>query len=95
MKKILILFLILTGLLLFIFLFKSEIYRIAAKAELKDEQKNELYNLALQAKTNGDLPISSLLLNNNEIIGEGYNTVVRDSDICGHAEINALKDAIK
>jgi len=94
MKKILILFLILTGLLLFIFLFKSEIYRIAAKAELKDEQKNELYNLALQAKTNGDLPISSLLLNNNEIIGEGYNTVVRDSDICGHAEINALKDAI-
>ncbi|OGU77467.1 MAG: hypothetical protein A2V93_00215 [Ignavibacteria bacterium RBG_16_34_14] len=94
MKKILIPFLIITLLLLFIFLFKSEIYKISTKTELTDEQKNELYNLAVLAKTNGDLPISSLLLNNNEIIGEGYNTVVRDSDICGHAEINALKNAI-
>src|SRR4030066_2391646 len=94
MKKILIPFLIITLLLLFIFLFKSEIYKISTKTELTDEQKNELYNLAVLAKTNGDLPISSLLLNNNKIIGKGYNTVVRDSDICGHAEINALKDAI-
>jgi len=79
---------------LFIFLFKSEIYRISVKPELTDNQKTELYNLALRAKTNGDLPISSLLLNKKNIIGEGYNTVARDSDICGHAEINALKDAI-
>ncbi len=94
MKKVFIFFLILAGLLLFIFLFKSEIYRITSNTELKGEQKNKLYNLALQAKNNGNLPISSLLLNNNEIIGEGYNTVARDSDITGHAEINALQDAI-
>ena len=79
---------------LFIFLFKSEIYRISVKPELTDNQKTELYNLALRGKTNGDLPISSLLLNKKKIIGKGYNTVVRDSDICGHAEINAIKDAI-
>lgn len=62
--------------------------------ELTDKQKIELYHLALQAKKNGDLPITSLLLYNNKIIGEGYNTVVRDTNICGHAEINAIKDAI-
>jgi len=94
MKKILMPFLILTLLLLFIFLFKSEIYKISTKTELTNEQKSELYDLTLQAKNNGDLPISSLLLNNNQIIGEGYNTIIRDSDICGHSEINALKDAI-
>jgi len=80
MKKILILSLILVSLFLFIFLFKSEIYRISGKADLTDAQKKELYNLALRAKNYGDLPISSLLLYNNKI--------------CGHAEINALRDAI-
>jgi len=94
LKNILALLIILTSLFLFIFLFKSEIYRISLNAEITEEEKNELYNLALQAKIYGDLPISSLLLNSNKIIGKGYNTVVRDSDICGHAEINALKDAI-
>ena len=94
MKKILILSLILAGLFLFIFLFKSEIYRISGKADLTDAQKKELYNLALRAKNYGDLPISSFLLYNNKIIGGGYNTVTKESDICGHAEINALRDAI-
>lgn len=94
LKKIFVLFLTLTGMLLFIFLFKSEIYRISIRPELTESQKKELYNLALQAKTNGDLPISSLLLVKKKIIGEGYNTVVRDSDIYGHAEINAIKDAV-
>jgi tRNA(adenine34) deaminase len=94
MKKIFILLLILIGFLLFIFLFRSEIYRITTKEELTDVQKKELYNLAVHAKNNGDLPISALLVNNNEIIGKGYNTIVSDSDICGHAEINALKDAM-
>jgi tRNA(Arg) A34 adenosine deaminase TadA len=94
MKKILLFFAIFSLLLLFIFLFKSEIYIISGEAELTNEQQNELYNLALKAKDNGDLPISSLLIENNTIIGEGYNTVVSDSDICGHAEINALRNAI-
>ena len=94
MKKILLFFAIFSLLLLFIFLFKSKIYIISGEAELTNEQQNELYNLALKAKDNGDLPISSLLIENNTIIGEGYNTVVSDSDICGHAEINALRNAI-
>lgn len=94
MKKIIIALLLLLILFLFIFFFKSEIYRLSTTAELTDMQKSELYKLALRAKNNGNLPISSLLLYNNEIIGEGYNTIAGDSDISGHAEINALKEAI-
>ena len=94
MKKTFILIFIATALLLFIFLIKSEIFKIKSKTEITDKQKIELYDLALQAKENGDLPISALLLNSNEVIGKGFNTVVRDSDITGHAEINALRDAI-
>jgi tRNA(Arg) A34 adenosine deaminase TadA len=35
-----------------------------------------------------------VLINDYTIIGRGFNTVVKDSDITGHAEINAINDAI-
>ncbi len=95
MKKILLTLLILAGLFLIILLFQSEIYRITPKAQLTNEQENILYNLAQQAKANGDLPISAIILYNKTIIGKGYNTVLKDSNAVGHAEINALNDAIK
>ena len=41
------------------------------------------------------MPVSALLIYNDEIIGEGYNTVLRASAAGGHAEINALSDAMK
>jgi len=86
--------LIIIGLIVFSIFFEPEFYRITPKVELTDEQKNVLYNLAQHAKVNGDLPISALILYNNTIIGEGYNSVLRDSNAGGHAEINAFNDAI-
>lgn len=41
-----------------------------------------------------DVPIAALLIYKGEIIGEGYNTVKRDTNYGGHAEINAISDAI-
>lgn len=41
-----------------------------------------------------DVPVAAILLYNNEIIGAGYNTVKKDSFAGGHAEINAISDAM-
>ena len=94
MKKFLVFLLILTGLILLIIIFKPDIYRLKPGSRLTITQKIVLLNLAKEAKLNGDLPISTLLLYNGKILGEGFNTVERDSDLTGHAEINALRDAI-
>ena len=94
MKKILTILLILCGLILLIIIFKPDIYRLKPDARLTITQKIVLLNLAKEAKQNGDMPISSLLIYNSKIIGEGFNTVERDSALTGHAEINALRDAI-
>ena len=96
MKKILPVLLIIIGLILIAaVLFDSEIYMITRKPPLAGEHKRVLYNLAREAEKNGDLPISSVLLKDYIIIGSGYNTVVSDSNLAGHAEINALNDAVK
>jgi tRNA(Arg) A34 adenosine deaminase TadA len=50
--------------------------------------------LAKQSLESLDVPIGALLIYQNEIIGEGYNTVLHTSDAGGHAEMNAISDAI-
>lgn len=53
-----------------------------------------LNNAATSLKTL-DVPVGSVLIYNGYIIGEGFNTVLRDTNTGGHAEINALNNAIK
>ena len=47
---------------------------------------------ALQSR---DVPVGSILLFGDEVIGVGHNTVYRDSNAGGHAEINAISDAMR
>lgn len=54
-----------------------------------------LMKLGESALGSNDVPIAALLLYNNEVIGEGYNTVLRDGNAGGHAEINAISAAIQ
>lgn len=42
-----------------------------------------------------DVPVAALLTCNGAIIGTGYNTVKRDGQAGGHAEINAISHAIQ
>lgn len=51
----------------------------------------ELGKRSLETK---DVPVASILIYNNEVIGKGFNTVLRDSNPAGHAEINAIKDCM-
>jgi len=49
--------------------------------------------LAETAEQIGEVPIGAILVHDNEIIGEGFNTSIRDNDPTAHAEINAIRAA--
>jgi len=51
--------------------------------------------LAKRSLETNDVPIATVLLYNEKIINEGFNTVLRNGDAGGHAEINALSDAMR
>lgn len=59
------------------------------------EQVEELTALGQQAIRSGDVPVAALLLYDDTIIGRGCNTVLRDGNAGGHAEVNALSDAFR
>lgn len=56
--------------------------------------KQELLQLALCSLEARDVPVASLLIYRGEIIGRGYNTVMRNRRAGEHAEINAISNAL-
>lgn len=48
---------------------------------------------AEKALESNEIPIGSIVTLNDEIIGRGYNSVIKNSDPTCHAEIMALRDA--
>ncbi|MDI9366567.1 MAG: nucleoside deaminase [Flavobacterium sp.] len=67
---------------------------MSAKKNIAPIIRDTLVNNASLALKNLDVPIGAVLLYNNKIIGVGYNTMMRDKNISGHAEINAINEAI-
>ncbi|MBK9759331.1 MAG: nucleoside deaminase [Flavobacteriales bacterium] len=55
----------------------------------------ELRNLGVRAIPARDVPVAALLLFGDSIIGRGFNTVRRDGNAGGHAEINTITDAMR
>ena len=51
--------------------------------------------LAEIARDIGEVPVGSVVVKENKIIGEGYNSCIRLSDPSAHAEMIALKNAAK
>ncbi len=84
-----ILFLVLTFLL-----FQTQLFRFYPVQELPAEIEKELAINGSMALLSEDVPVGALLTYKDKIIGSGYNTVFRDGNIAGHAEINAINDAI-
>ncbi len=52
-----------------------------------------ILKLANNSLVTDDIPVGAIIVKNNEIIGEGWNTREKDNFILGHAEINAIKMA--
>ena len=64
-------------------------------ADVLDQgEQVQLRALGKEALRSNDVPVSALLKYGTETIGEGFNTVARDGNAGGHAEINAISDAI-
>lgn len=51
--------------------------------------------LAEKAREEGDVPVGAVVVKDGTVVGEGYNTRERESDITGHAECNSLRDAAR
>lgn len=56
---------------------------------------SRLLELAERSLESSDVPVGALLLYKGAIIGEGFNTVLRNGKAGEHAEINAISGAIK
>ena len=49
--------------------------------------------LAQLAESQGEVPVGAVLVKDDQIIGEGYNSPISTNDPTAHAEIRALRDA--
>lgn len=50
-------------------------------------------SLANRAMEEGEIPVGAVVVENERIIGEGYNRQLKDKDPSAHAEIIALREA--
>ena len=60
-----------------------------------EEYIDILYELVLKSSELDEIPVGAIVINNSKIIGKGFNNRQSSCDVCGHAEINAIKDAEK
>lgn len=52
-------------------------------------------SLADKAEAMGEVPVGACVVHNGELIGEGWNTPITDSDPSAHAEMNAVRMATR
>ena len=62
---------------------------------MKREFVEKIIELAKYAYDNDDFPVGAIVVQNNKIIGEGFNTRNRFKSVVGHAEIDAIEMACK
>ena len=77
------------------FLFPNFFYKLKSEGISNEKLTRKIIHLAANSLISQDVPVGCVLLYNDTIIGEGFNTVLRDSVAYGHAEINAISSAIK
>ncbi len=73
----------------------SQTYRIKPRVEIPPGLKLRLEALAANALALHEVPVAAVLTYGDSIIGAGFNTVVRDTLLSGHAEMNAINEAHK
>lgn len=65
------------------------------RGDLSPAVTDQLRAQAEQALAGGDAPVGAVVLAGDSVIGRGHNTVIAGGEAGGHAEINALSDAMK
>ena len=64
-----------------------------AQNEMHEFWMREALTLARQAAAADEVPVGAILLENEKIIGRGFNCPIQSMDPTSHAEIRALRDA--
>ena len=93
--KISIAFIVFLLVLVILVVFQTQFFRLKPVKSIPEYIENELQTQGANALSSQDVPVGAVVLFDGEIIGRGYNTVYRDTNIAAHAEINAINDAIK
>lgn len=70
-------------------------YKFKSRQSVENAIETKLADLAAQSLASKDVPVGAILIYKDKVIGTGYNTVKRDSVAYGHAEINAMNEAMK
>jgi tRNA(Arg) A34 adenosine deaminase TadA len=83
------------GLCLLFGAFQTQCYHLREKKVLDNYIIQELRSQAEMALEGREVPVGAVLLYQDSIIGRGFNTVLRDTNLTAHAEMNALMDAYK
>ena len=73
----------------------TKFHRLRRTIVLTKEHYSRLLELAESSLETLDIPVGALLLYKGKVIGEGYNTVLRNAKAGEHAEVNAISAAIK
>jgi len=53
----------------------------------------EAINMAKLAFCNEEVPVGAIVVNKGQIIGRGFNEVIKKNSVSSHAEINAINQA--
>jgi len=78
-----------------IVIFNTRIFQLKSQKEITSGEETEIIKQASRALESLDEPVGSLLIYSGSILGKGYNTVKSDTNIAGHAGINAINAAVK
>lgn len=62
---------------------------------LMNKYVDKIIDLAKVAYDNDDIPVGAIIVKDDVIIGEGFNTRNRFKSVIGHAEIDAIEMACK
>ncbi|MFK8066633.1 MAG: tRNA adenosine(34) deaminase TadA [Gammaproteobacteria bacterium] len=57
------------------------------------EWMHRALQLAKKAESVGEVPVGAILLQNDKVIGEGWNQPIKNCDPSAHAEITAIRNA--
>jgi tRNA(Arg) A34 adenosine deaminase TadA len=81
-------------LVLVVLLLSPKLYYKNENYALPKRYIDTLANLGIKSLTKLDVPVASIVLFKDSIVGKGYNAVNEFNTIGGHAEINAISDVI-
>ena len=60
---------------------------------IRDDYMLAALDLAQIAYLNNEVPVGAVVVKDNQVIGRGYNQVIKNNSVVGHAEIIAINNA--